>query len=146
MASDVLRSMEVAAKANAALAQPSVDIGRLWRRWNAGRNGETSYNRYGTSDKKQVYVYGSLEKGPIILDRNYGTAWGVSGWLVINYLASAPPERVEQHRKRIAAELKTTFRTEFSQTLSLREALLPANIRKYTKQKTGQKFLIDPSV
>src|SRR5438034_1292884 len=42
----------------------------------------TEYSRYGSSIHKQVYIYGGLVLGPIVLDRNFGFAWSVSGWLL----------------------------------------------------------------
>ncbi len=46
----------------------------------------TTYNRYGSSVHKQVYVYGSLNTGAVELTRNYGMAWGVGGWLLTPFL------------------------------------------------------------
>jgi NADPH:quinone reductase len=40
------------------------------------------YSRYGSSVHKQVYIYGSLEPRPVELNRAFGMAWGVGGWLV----------------------------------------------------------------
>jgi hypothetical protein len=39
------------------------------------------YSRYGSTVHKQVYNYGSLDPRPIELDRAFGMAWGVGGWL-----------------------------------------------------------------
>ena len=44
------------------------------------------YSRYGSTTHKQVYIYGSLDTGPIELTRNYGMAWGVGGWLLTPFL------------------------------------------------------------
>src|SRR5438477_11118606 len=41
----------------------------------------TTYNRYGSNVHKQVYVYGSLNTGPMEVTRNFGIAWGIGGWL-----------------------------------------------------------------
>lgn len=38
-----------------------------------------SYSRYGSAVHKQVYIYGSLDRGPTELTRNFGMAWGVGG-------------------------------------------------------------------
>src|SRR3954464_4040554 len=40
-----------------------------------------AYSRYGSSVHKQVYIYGSLDPGPVTLERSFGMAWGVGGWL-----------------------------------------------------------------
>src|SRR5256885_10607286 len=44
------------------------------------------YSRYGSTTHKQVYIYGSLNTGPIELTRNYGQALGVGGWLLTPFL------------------------------------------------------------
>ena len=40
------------------------------------------YSRYGSTTHKQVYLYGSLDMSPTVLNRNYGMAWGIGGWLL----------------------------------------------------------------
>jgi NADPH2:quinone reductase len=45
-----------------------------------------SYSRYGSSVHKQVYLYGSLDRGPTELARNFGMAWGIGGWLLTPFL------------------------------------------------------------
>src|SRR4029077_13621356 len=35
------------------------------------------YSRYGSNVHKQVYIYGSLDPGPVTLNRAFGMAWGV---------------------------------------------------------------------
>ena len=44
------------------------------------------YSRYGSSVHKQVYIYGSLDPGPVELNRAFGMAWGVGGWLLFPFL------------------------------------------------------------
>jgi NADPH:quinone reductase len=39
--------------------------------------GEAGLSRYGSTVHKQVYIYGSLDKSPTELTRNYGMAWGI---------------------------------------------------------------------
>ena len=41
------------------------------------------YSRYGSSTLKQVYIYGGLDTGPTELNRNFGMAWGIGGWLLV---------------------------------------------------------------
>src|SRR5262252_7381726 len=48
--------------------------------------GAKQFSRYGSTTHKQVYIYGSLNTGPVELTRNYGTAWGVGGWLLTPFL------------------------------------------------------------
>jgi hypothetical protein len=47
----------------------------------------TSYTPYGTTVHKQVYIYGSLDFAPTVLDRKFGLAWSVGGYLLTAALA-----------------------------------------------------------
>ncbi len=100
--------------------------------------------RYGSTVHKQVYVYGDLDPGPTILRRTYGMAWGVGGWLLTNFLYRIGSERVRALRRRVAAEIETTFRSEYSDTVSLAGALEPGAVARYTRKATGTKYLIAP--
>jgi NADPH2:quinone reductase len=104
----------------------------------------TTYSRYGSATHKQVYIYGGLDRSPTVLDRSYGLAWGVSGWLMTPVMASLAPERVAALRTRIADELTTTFASPHGATVSLRGALSREAIRAYAAQSTGAKTLILP--
>ena len=44
------------------------------------------YSRYGSNVHKQVYIYGGLDPRPIELNRSFGMAWGVGGWLLFPFL------------------------------------------------------------
>lgn len=110
----------------------------------ANRNA-TEYSRYGSSTFKQVYVYGALDLGPTELDRGYGFAWSVSGFLLTPFLMKLGMEGVMRLRARVAAELTTTFASRYSATISLAEALDPAIVTAYARKATGEKYLIDPS-
>jgi NADPH:quinone reductase-like Zn-dependent oxidoreductase len=104
------------------------------------------YNRYGSAVRKQVYIYGALDLGPTELTRNYGFAWGVDGWLLTYFLARASEETRARMRARVLAELKTTFASRYTRTISLAEALDPEILRAYARKSTGEKYLIDPSL
>ena len=103
------------------------------------------YSRYGSPVHKQVYVYGGLGLGPIELNRNYGMAWGVGGWLVTPYLQKLGPAVTQRLKERVAAELKTTFASRYAGEVSLTDALDLKNIAVYAKSATGQKYLINPN-
>ena len=104
-----------------------------------------TYSRYGSSVHKQVYIYGGLDTGPTILNRSYGMIWGVGGWLLTPFLMKiGRPEQVRL-RERVVAELKTTFASHYTKTVSLTEALQLDNLHAYAKRATGEKYLIDPS-
>ena len=104
-----------------------------------------AYNRYGSTTHKQVYLYGALDRSPTVLNRTYGFAWGVSGWLLTPFLQKASGETRDRMRARVASQLKTTFASKYARKISLQEALKPDVIAGYGKQSTGEKFLITPN-
>jgi NADPH:quinone reductase len=106
----------------------------------------TSYSRYGSTVHKQVYIYGGLDRGPTELVRNFGMAWGVSGWLLTPFLSTLGPAGIERLRQRVAHELTTTFASHYTDQVSLAGALSLDAIRRYAKQATGEKFLIRPTL
>jgi hypothetical protein len=103
------------------------------------------YSRYGSSVHKQVYVYGGLDPRPIELNRAFGMAWGVGGWLLFPFLQKIGPADGQRLRQRVAAELKTTFASHYTKVVSLQEVLQLDNIAIYSKRATGEKFLINPN-
>jgi NADPH:quinone reductase-like Zn-dependent oxidoreductase len=105
----------------------------------------SEYSRYGSSTHKQIYIYGVLDRGPTVLERDFGMMWSVSGWLLTPFLQKIGPAAVQKLRERIVAELKTTFASSYARQISLRGALQLDVIRQYGKIGTGEKFLIDPS-
>ena len=105
-----------------------------------------AYSRYGSSTHKQVYIYGRLSLDPTILGAAYGMAWGVGGFLLTPFLQKVGMEEAGKLRARVAAELKTTFASHYTKTLSLRDVLDPEAIKAYNRKATGEKFLINPSL
>jgi NADPH:quinone reductase len=103
------------------------------------------YSRYGSTTYKQVYIYGMLDRGPTELVRNYGMSWGVGGWLLTPFLQKIGPDGVQRLRQRVVAELKTTFASRYTRTVSLVEALQPEAIAAYARIGTGEKYLIEPN-
>jgi NADPH:quinone reductase-like Zn-dependent oxidoreductase len=104
----------------------------------------TEYSVYGSDIYKQVYIYGGLDRGPITLNRSFGFAWGVNGFLLFNVLGKLGNEITAAMRKRIAAEIKTTFSSHYTHEVSLAGALQLDAISVYGKKATGEKFLIKP--
>jgi NADPH:quinone reductase-like Zn-dependent oxidoreductase len=103
------------------------------------------YSRYGSSVHKQVYIYGSLDPGPLELNRAFGMAWGVGGWLLFPFLQKIGLADGMKLRQRVVAELKTTFASHYTQVVSLQEALQLSHIAVYGKRATGEKYLINPN-
>ena len=105
----------------------------------------TTYSRYGSPVHKQVYIYGGLDTRPTELDRDFGMAWGIGGWLVMTFVQKIGQQAAQRLRDRIAAELKTTFASHYTAEISLAEALQLDVIAAYAKRATGEKYLINPN-
>ena len=105
----------------------------------------TEYSRYGSTTHKQVYIYGGLDRGPTELLRNFGMAWGIGGWLLTPFLGKLGMEGTIRLRERVVAEMTTTFASHYTDRVSLAGALSLDAIKAYSRQATGQKFLIRPS-
>ncbi len=103
------------------------------------------YSRYGSTQHKQVYIYGGLDRTPTILSRNFGMAWGLGGWLLTPFLQKIGPEETNRLKQRVAAEITTTFASHYTREISLAEALSLDAIGVYGKQATGEKYLINPN-
>jgi NADPH2:quinone reductase len=123
LAGDILGAMEAAANQNA-----------------------TEFSRYGSSVHKQVYIYGGLNQSPTTLKRNFGMAWGLGGWLLTPFLGKIGIEAMQKLQQRVAAEINTTFASHYSAEVSLAQALSADAIADYGRQKTGCKYLINPSL
>ena len=104
----------------------------------------SAYSRYGSDQMKQVYIYGALDVGPTILNRNFGLTWSLSGWLLTPFMAKAGTEIVGRMRARAAAELTTTFKSHYSHEISLEQAVDIATMQAYNAKRTGEKYLIRP--
>ncbi|HTJ07054.1 MAG TPA: NADH oxidase, partial [Caldimonas sp.] len=105
----------------------------------------SEYSRYGTSTLKQVYLYGSLDTSPTEIVRSFGMAWAVGGWLVFPFLQRIGADAANSLKARVARELKTTFASRYTRTVSLAAALQPDAIAEYGRRATAAKVLIDPS-
>jgi NADPH:quinone reductase-like Zn-dependent oxidoreductase len=103
------------------------------------------YSRYGSTQNKQVYIYGGLDTGPTELNRAFGMMWGLGGWLLTPFLMKIGLVEGQKLRDRVVAELKTTFASHYTREISLSEALNPDVIAAYNRKATGEKFLINPA-
>ncbi len=104
-----------------------------------------AYSRYGSSVHKQVYIYGGLDLRPTELNRAFGMAWGVGGWLLFPFLMKIGQAEGARLRQRVVDEIKTTFASHYTQVVSLQEALQLPHIAVYGKRATGEKYLINPN-
>ncbi|MDO6692157.1 zinc-binding dehydrogenase [Aliiglaciecola sp. 3_MG-2023] len=111
-----------------------------------GSKDAKGFNTYGSADNKQVYIYGGLDFSPTVLNRAYGMTWGIGGWLLMQFLGKQSPQKVKQLHQRVANEINTTFAIDFTDELSFEQALQPSTIGKYMAKKTGEKFLLNPSL
>jgi NADPH2:quinone reductase len=102
------------------------------------------YNRYGSDVYKQLYIYGGLDRSPTVLSRNFGFSWGVGGFLLTPFLQKAGMQKAMELRAKVAAEITTTFASHYTSEVSLADALSLDAISVYSKQATGEKFLILP--
>ena len=103
-----------------------------------------AYSIYGSVKHKQVYLYGGLDTSPTTLNRGYGMAWGVGGWLLPNFLSRVGQEVATRLRTRVATEMKTTFASHYTNEISLAEALDAGIVAQYNSKSTGKKFLVCP--
>jgi hypothetical protein len=81
---------------------------------------------------------------PTELGRGFGMAWGLGGWLLTPFLQKIGRADAQKLRDRVAAGLKTTFASRYTQEISLAEALRPDVVAAYSRRATGSKFLINP--
>ena len=110
----------------------------------AARNA-TGFSIYGSMTHKQVYIYGGLDRGPTTLNRAYGMAWGVGGWLLPPFLAKIGPEATEALRQRVASEITTTFASHYTAEIPLADVLTKQAVGTYGRMATGEKYLVTPN-
>ena len=105
-----------------------------------------SYNRYGSTVAKQVYIYGLLDTSPLVLRRGFGFAWNVGGWLLPNFLQKAGRDVAARMRQRVVDEIRTTFASRYTRTVGLADMLNPVVMAAAQKKSTGEKILVDPRI
>lgn len=103
------------------------------------------YRRYGSNVRKQVYFYGGLERAPTLLQRGYGMAWGVGGWLLTHVLERVGADRVAEMHRTVVDGLTSIFASTFTDRVTLSGVLAPDAIAAYGKPHTGTKFLVTPN-
>jgi NADPH2:quinone reductase len=111
----------------------------------AATSSGAAIGRYGSTQHKQVYLYGMLDTTPTVLQRDYGMAWGTGGWLLPNFLERVGPVKAGAMRERVASEITTIFASHYTQEISLHEALQVDIAQRYHRKATGEKFLLNPN-
>jgi NADPH2:quinone reductase len=142
--------VDALAATNATLAFDAIGGGKIANQILSGmeaaaNRNASSYSRYGSTVHKQLYIYGGLDVSPTTLNRGFGMAWGIGGFLLTPFLIKVGPAEGQKLRARVAAELKTTFASHYTEVLSLADVLKPDVIARYNKKATGEKFLINPN-
>jgi NADPH:quinone reductase-like Zn-dependent oxidoreductase len=144
------RLIEAVSETKATLAFDAIGGGRIASKIltameTAASRRMSSYSGYGSSEHKQVYIYGGLDSAQTELTRGFGMAWSVGGWLLTPFLQKVGPGRAAELRARVAAEVKTTFASHYTQTISLSDLLAPEILRSISRMATGQKVLVAPA-
>lgn len=104
------------------------------------------FSRYGSSSRKQGYIYGALDTSPMqVVGRDVGFAWDVGGWLLTPFMETLEPETIARMRARVAAGLSTTFATRYDARVALTDVLNREIVLRYNARRTGEKFIITPN-
>ena len=103
-----------------------------------------SFSPYGSPVHKHVYVYGRLDTSSIQVPPSIGMAWGLSGFLVSHFLATAGAAVQQRMTARVLAGLTGIFATAYSAEISLVELLDPDVLRRANEKSTGAKLLLRP--
>lgn len=93
---------------------------------------------------QQVYIYGGLAPGPIVINRTppLNMHWQAGGWLLNTLLQKIGPADARKLRERVASEITTTFASAYAKEVSLAELLEPSVVRAILNPTTGGKFLL----
>jgi NADPH2:quinone reductase len=110
----------------------------------AANKSSDGHSIYGSTTYKQVYIYGGLDRSATILNRAFGMSWGLGGWLLTPFIGKIGMEKFGALRQRVSNEIKTTFYSHYTREISLADVLSADVINAYSKQATGEKFLIKP--
>ncbi|MFL6089124.1 MAG: zinc-binding dehydrogenase [Aeromicrobium sp.] len=100
---------------------------------------------YGSPVRKQLYIYGRLDRSATTLPISVGMAWSAGGWLLPYHLFRIGAEETQKLRTRVADEITTTFASSYTSELTFAEALDPDAIRGFGRMATGEKYLLRPN-
>lgn len=105
-----------------------------------------NWSPYGSTVYKQLYLYGGLDLTPTTLSRGYGMSWGIGGYLLTLFMQRVGMERMYELQQRVRNELTTTFASNYSHEISLSGMLDADTARAYNEKKTGEKYLVNPTL
>lgn len=108
-------------------------------------NRDAEYSRYGSSQRKHLYIYGRLDTAPMTLPPTIGFSWDLSAWLLFPYLQEVGADVAQAMRDRVIAGLDTTFASNFAQRVTLGGLLDRDAALRISARRTGEKFLITPA-
>lgn len=103
-----------------------------------------AFSRYGSWERKKVFIYGGLDIGPTILNRSFGLTWELAGWLLNPFMMRAGMEIVGRMRARVLKDLTTTFASHYKARVDLPGMLTREAIADYNARRTGEKYLVVP--
>jgi hypothetical protein len=86
-----------------------------------------------------------LDTGPTIINRTFGFAWGISGWLLTPILTKLGPAETEKLRQRVRDGLTTTFASSYKAKILLPDMLTREAVLSYSAKRTGEKYLVLPN-
>ena len=88
-----------------------------------------------------------MEAGEIVVEVGLPALFvGIlGGWLLTPFLAKVGLAKVVELRDRVAAGLGTIFASQYTAEVTLTGALQPDAVSAYSRQATGQKYLITPN-
>ncbi len=105
------------------------------------------YSPYGSPSPKRVYVYGRLDRSPMVIrHEHYGLLWEVGAWVMPPVLEHIGPEKTAQLTGRILDNPTTTFASPYAREVSLAEVLRRDTLVACSRLATGQKYLINPTL
>ncbi|MEQ9315247.1 MAG: NADH oxidase, partial [Henriciella sp.] len=120
--------------------------GQILMAMEAAASRGSEYSRYGSAAPKHVYIYGRLDVSPTLIPPGVGMAWSTGGYLLTYFLQKIGGEGRAKLRSRVMNELKTTFASHYTDEISLSEALDVETLKNYNAKRTGEKFLINPTL
>ena len=99
-----------------------------------------------TGLRKQLYIYGGLDRSPTVIKRSFGLDWGIDGFLLDTYLREMGRTEIERLRNIVASNLTTIFASSYEEEISMTEALNAEALIRMSELRTGGKYLLNPSL